>query len=200
MKNLNEFKTSLESLNAYISTYIENITEEEQKALERLLNVASYQKGDLIYKQGEIPKKVCFLMSGAVRFFYITENGKDHTTKFGFENEPIVPYASFVEQLPSNISIIALEPVELVWTSKEDFNNFMSEYPRFQSGIAKLLGEYLLKASQQLNLLRIGSSRERYEALRTIQPEVINRIPLTYIASYLDMALETLSRIRAGKL
>ena len=200
MRNGDEFKTTLERLNTYISTYIDNVTEEEQKALQGLLRVTSYHKGDLIFKQGEIPNIVCFLITGAVRFFYVTENGKDHTTNFGFENEPVVPYGSFVEQVPSGISIIALEPVELAWSSREDFNSFMAKHPRFQAGIAKLLGEYLFKGGQQLNLLRIGSSRERYEKLRTMQPEVINRVPLTHIASYLDMALETLSRVRAGKL
>ena len=200
MQDGDEFNAIAERLDAYISTYIDNVTEEEQKAVQQLLRVASYQKGDLIYKQGEIPKIVCFLITGAVRFFYVSEDGKDHTTNFGFENMPVVPYGSFIEQVPSGISIVALEPVELVWSSREDFNSFMAEHPRFQAGIAKLLGEYLLKGSQQLSLLRIGSSRERYEKLCELQPEVINRVSLTHIASYLDMALETLSRIRAGKL
>jgi CRP-like cAMP-binding protein len=197
---MDEIKTPIQRLNSYVALYIDNVTEEEQKALQGLLRVASYQKGDLIYKQGAIPNMVCFLITGAVRFFYITEDGKDHTTNFGFENIPIVPYGSFIEQVPSGISIIALEPVELAWASRDDFNNYMAEHPRFQAGIAKLLVEYLFKSGQQLNLLRIGSSRERYEKLREMQPEVINRVPLTHIASYLDMALETLSRVRAGKL
>ena len=52
---------------------------------------------------------------------------------------------------------------------------------------------------EQMKLLRISSSRERYEMLCTLRPEVIKRVPLKYIASYLGIALETLSRIRAGK-
>jgi CRP-like cAMP-binding protein len=201
MKDGDERKRrTIEHLNAYISTYVDKVTEEEQQALQGLLRFASYQKGDLIYRQGATPNMVCFLITGAVRFFYVSEDGKEHTTNFGFENEPVVPYGSFVEQVPSGISIIALEPVELVWSSREDFNKFMAEYPRFQAGIARLLVEYLFKGNQQLNLLRTGSSRERYEKLRKMQPEVINRVPLTHIASYLDMALETLSRVRAGKL
>lgn len=200
MKNGKEFKTSTEDLIAYISTYIDNVSQEEQKAIVELLRFSSYKKGELVYKQGEVPKTACFLIQGAVRFFYITEDGKEHTTNFGFENEAVVPYGSFVEQIPSGVSIVALEPLEVVWSSRDDFNSLLDKHPRFQAGIAKLLGEYLLKGSQQLSLLRIGSSRERFEKLRTMQPEVINRVPLTHIASYLDMALETLSRIRAGKL
>jgi CRP-like cAMP-binding protein len=200
MSNADKFEEYTEGLIAYISNYISDFSKEEQDAIKELLHFSSYNKGDFIYKQGEIPKIACFLMTGAVRFFYITEDGKDHTTSFAFESQPVIPYGSFVEQVPSGISIVALEPVEMIWSSREEFNNFVEKHPRFQAGIAKLLSEYLLKGSQQLSLLRIGSSRDRYEKLRTMQSEVINRVPLTHIASYLDMALETLSRVRAGKL
>ena len=200
MKELDKLDTFEEHLVGYISNYIVDVTEAERKSMLKLLRFSPFNKGEFIFKQGEVPKKVCFLIKGAVRFYYVTEEGKDHTTNFGFENEPVLPYGSFVEQVPSGIAITALEPAELVWASSQDFNLFMEEHPRFQIGIAKLLGEYLFKGSEQLSLLRISSSRERYEKLCELQPEIISRFPLTHIASYLDMALETLSRIRAGKL
>ena len=200
MKDGKEFENKKEDVIEYISNYVDDICEKERSAIKKVMHFSSHQKGELIHKQGQVSKRAYFLLSGAVRFFYTSEEGKDHTTNFSFENEPAFPYGSFVEQTPSGISIAALETVELIWSSKEEFNNFINEYPRFQGGIAKLLGEYLLKGSQQLSLLRIGSSRERYEKLCTMQPEVVKRVPLTHIASYLDMALETLSRVRAGKL
>ena len=166
----------------------------------QLIQYSSYRKGDLIYKQGEIPKIVCFLMRGVVRSFYTDEEGKDNTVGFGFEHEPVIPYGSFIDQVPSGVSIIALEQVELIWTGRQEYYAFLESFPRFETGIARLLGEYLVKGGQHLKLMRINSSRERYERLCELQPEVIKRVPLKYIASYLGMALETLSRIRAGKL
>lgn len=184
----------------HVSKYMTDVRIEERESFTRRIQFTSYKKGELIYCQGQIPRKVCFLISGVVRFFYLTEDGKEHTTNFGFKNEPVVPYGSFMEQSPSGVSVAVLDSVEVAWTGLDDFNEFLNDHPRFQAGIAKLLGEYLMKGSQQLSLLRIGSARERYEKLQQIQPEVIEQVPLTYIASYLDMALETLSRVRSGKL
>lgn len=192
--------TQESELIAFAASYIGDMSEEERKDILSRIQFETYQKGELIYSQGQIPRKVCFLINGAVRFFYLTKDGKEHTTNFGFKNEPVVPYGSFVEQSPSGISIAALNSVQVAWASLEDFNRVLNEHPRFQAGIAKLLGEYLIKGNQQLSLLRIGSARERYDKLCDLQPEVVRQVPLTYIASYLDMALGTLSRVRAGKL
>lgn len=200
MKDKNSSEDATPAIFEYISKYIGQLNEAEMEAILQLANLASYKKGDLIFKQGEIPKKIGFILVGAVRSFYIDEEGKDNTVSFGFENEPIAPYGSFVDQVPSAVSVIALEPVELIWTGQQDYYAFLESFPRFETGIAKLLGEYLVRGGQHLKLMRINSSRERYEKLCELQPELVQRIPLKYIASYLDMALETLSRIRAGKL
>jgi CRP-like cAMP-binding protein len=190
----------LQTAIAYVSKYIGNIQEEELEMLLQFIRVANYQKGDLLYRHGEIPKSASFVIMGAVRSYYIDEEGKENTVGFYFENEPAFPYGSFVELVPAAASFVAMEPVAVVWISRHDFYHFLETFPRFETGIAKVLGEYLIKGGQHLKLMRIDSSRERYKKLLEIQPEIVNRVPLTYIASYLGMALETLSRVRAGKL
>lgn len=200
MKDKDQLENYLSTTVEYISKYIENFSEEESEIVQKIAHFSSFKKGELIYKQGELPKTICFLVKGAVRSYYTDEDGKENTVGFYFENEPVIPYGSFVEQVPSGMSIMALEPVELIWTSRLEYYGFLEAFPRFQGGIAKLLGEYLVKGGLHLQLMRINSSRERYEKLRELRPEIIRRVPVKYIASYLDMALETLSRVRAGKL
>ena len=200
MKDKQDSELIVDNLVAFAASYIGHLSQEEQKDILSRIQFEVYKKGELIYSQGQIPRKVCFLTEGSARFFYLTKDGKEHTTNFGFENEPVVPYGSFVEQSPSGVSVAALSSVQVAWASLEDFNGILNKHPRFQAGIAKLLGEYLIKGSQQLSLLRIGSARERYDKLGDLQPKVIRQVPLTYVASYLDMALGTLSRVRAGKL
>ncbi len=192
----NHLQTAIE----YISKYIGNVQEEELELLLPLVRFANYQKGDLIYKYGEIPKSASFIITGAVRSYYFDEDGKENTVGFHFENEPAFPYGSFVELVPAATSFVAMEPVAVVWISRHDFYHFLETFPRFEIGIAKVLSEYLIKGGQHLKLMRIDSSRERYKKLLELQPEIVTRVPLTYIASYLGMALETLSRVRAGKL
>ncbi len=184
----------------YISKYIGDMHQEELELLLPLVKFASYNKGDTLFTQGEIPKNACFIITGAVRSFYIDEDGKENTVGFHFENEPAFPYGSFVELTPASTSYVTLEPVSVIWVSRNDFYLFLETFPRFETGIAKVLGEYLIKGGQHLKLMRIDSSRERYKKLLELQPEIVTRVPLTYIASYLGMALETLSRVRAGKL
>lgn len=200
MKDTSPLEDSIHPVVKYISKYIGNISKDELEFILQLVHFSSYSKGSLIYKQGVRPTTACFLMKGAVRSFYTDEEGKDNTVGFSFENTPVIPYGSFIEQVPSGVSIVALEPVEMLWTSRQEYLGFLEKHSRFETGIAKLLGEYLVKGGDQLKLIRISSSRERYERLCELQPEVIKRVPLKYIASYLGMALETLSRVRAGKL
>lgn len=184
----------------FLLAYTDNLTKEEKEDFYELINFKTYKKGEFIYRQGDTVKNICFLVKGAVRSFYVNEDGKEHNTAFFLENEPFVPFASFVEQTPSTIFIEALENIEITWTSRKHYLAFLEKYPRFQIALSKLLSEYLLKGGEHLKLMRIESSRERYESLIASKPELVKRIPLKHIASYLGMALETLSRIRAGKL
>ncbi len=184
----------------FILQYVDALNSEELQGIEMRSHYKAYHKGDLIYQQGNIPNDLCFLLKGTTRSFYNDDDGKEHTVDFGFSTSPIVPIGSFLEQVPSGISVQALEDIDVIWTSKQEYYSFLKAFPRLESGIAKLLGEYLLKEKAQLKLLRIGSSRERYEVFCALQPQVASQVPLKYVASYLGMALETLSRVRAGKL
>jgi CRP-like cAMP-binding protein len=192
----NLLKAALEHFSKYAGT----IEEAEYALILKIINFSTYNKGDLIYSFGDLTRTASFIVQGACRSFYIDEDGKENTVGFHFEYEPAFPYGSFVEQLPASSSYVAMEHTVMVHVSRHDFYHFLQSFPRFEIVVAKMLGEYLVKGSQHLKLMRIDSSRERYKKLLEIQPEIVNRVPLTYIASYLGMALETLSRVRAGKL
>lgn len=184
----------------YFSKYVGTIDDDELELILKLVQFSSYNKGDLIYNCGEITRTASFIVYGACRSYYNDEDGKENTVGFHFEYEPAFPYGSFIEQVPASNAYIAMEPTQMVYISRHDFYHLLQSFPRFEIVVAKMLGEYLVKGGQHLKLMRIDSSRERYKKLLEIQPEIVHRIPLTYIASYLGMALETLSRVRAGKL
>jgi CRP-like cAMP-binding protein len=192
----NLIKAAIEHFHKYAGT----IEADELELILKLAQFSTYKKGDLIHNCGEIPRTASFIINGACRSYYIDEDGKENTVGFYFEYEPAFPYGSFVEQVPATSSFMAMEPTEMVYINRHDFYHLLQSFPRFEVVLAKLLGEYLVKGGQHLKLMRIDSSRERYKKLLEIQPEIVNRVPLTYIASYLGMALETLSRVRAGKL
>jgi len=183
----------------FISNYTA-VTSEEMNAMMAIMHVSTHEKNELLQRQGEIPKRAAFIVKGAVRIYYIDGKGTEHTTAFIFENHPIVALEGFAQQTPVAINAITLEPTELIWTSYAEFFGFLETYPKYEVVLRNILSRFLTLQGEQAKLLRISSSRERYEALCKMRPELIQRIPLKYIASYLEMALETLSRVRAGKL
>ena len=183
----------------FLSNYT-NITEEEINAINKRTHLSTYKKNEIVQRQGEVPNRVIFITKGAVRMFYIDKSGKDHTTAFTFENHPIVALDSFTQQIPLAVNTIALEPTEMIWTTNSEFYEFIGLFPKFEAVLLMVLSKFLALEGEQAKLLRIHSSRERYEALCSMCPEVVQRVPSKYIASYLGMAEETLSRVRAGNL
>lgn len=183
----------------YISSYTA-ISQEEMIDFLSIMRKESVKKNQLIYRQGSVLKRAAFILKGSVRSFYIDENGVEHTVGFRFENQPILHFESFTQQTPVPLSAIALESTELVWVSHDDFFFILDKYPKYDKVLRNILGSSFSIQSEQMKLLRISSARERYEAFCEMRPEVLERVPLKYIASYLNMALETLSRVRAGKI
>jgi len=183
----------------FLSNYT-TVTEDEMNAMLEIIHFSSHEKNETIQRQGEIPKRAAFVVKGAVRTYYVDEKGTEHTTAFIFENHPLVVFDSFAQQTPVAINAITLEPTELIWTSHAEFFAFLEAHPKYEVVLRNVLSKYMTLQGEQAKLLRISSSRERYEMLCKERPEIIQRVPLKYIASYLGMALETLSRVRAGKL
>lgn len=189
----------MQSVFDFISGFTD-ISEQEMNAIMEIIHSASCGKNEILQRQGEIPKRAAFIVKGAVRVYFTDDKGLEHTTAFIFENHPIVPFDSFAQQTPAPLSAITLEPTELIWASHADFFNFLETFPKYETVLRNILSKYMSLLGEQSKLLRISSSRERYEALCRMRPDVIQRVPLKHIASYLGMALETVSRVRAGKL
>ncbi len=184
---------------SFFSNFIK-VNEEEIAFLQSVVIHKSFKAKEVIYRQGEIQKYMGFITQGAIRFYFIDEKGEEYTSEFAFENVPIGQYSGLINEAKSPSNIQALEPTELLLLTKDSFLEFLNLYPRYYSVISNVMSTALEDLAIRNKLLHIHSSRERYEALCKLQPEIIKRVPLTHIASYLKMALGTLSRIRAGKL
>jgi CRP-like cAMP-binding protein len=176
------------------------VSKKEVAAISGIIHLSQHEKNEVLIEQGSIPKRLAFIIQGAVRTYYIDSSGNENTIAFRFENEPLVPFESFIQQTPTVINAVTLEPTVLIWTSHSEFTAFLESFPKYEKVLREIISKSLFMQSEQMRLLRITSSRERYEMLCKLRPEVIQRVPLKHIASYLGMALETLSRVRAGKL
>jgi CRP/FNR family transcriptional regulator, anaerobic regulatory protein len=155
----------------------------------------SYKRKELILREGEVCRSLFFIEKGCVRYYYTVE-GEEKTGQFFFENGWYADLDSFLTQQPSGQNIQALEPSEILTISREKLYEVYDRVPIFER-FGRLIIEksYLGARAKNENLIHL-SSEENYLKLIQERPKVIQRVPLHYIASYLGIKAESLSRIR----
>jgi len=138
-----------------------------------------------------------FVKGGCVRLFVIDKNGEQINLGFGYENSLITCFQTFIEGKPSLMSIEAILDTELIAIAKADLMRLIHTNSEIAFWYQSML-EYTLTGhiQRQVELLTL-KPHERYSVFIKRSGHLINRIPLKYIASYLMMKPETLSRIRA---
>jgi CRP/FNR family transcriptional regulator, anaerobic regulatory protein len=166
---------------------------------EGLVQVRTVPKKTLILKEGEVCKDLVFIISGMARAYY-HDDGDQVTSWFMKENDMIISVKSFFKQQPSAENMETLEDSKLVLLSYESLNYLYGKYPEYNI-IGRILTEHYYVLSEERSFsLRLHSAEERYQTLLAIHPEILKRAPLKYVASYLGMTPETLSRLRAQRI
>ncbi|HZG22956.1 MAG TPA: Crp/Fnr family transcriptional regulator [Chitinophagaceae bacterium] len=152
-------------------------------------------KKAFLLKQGKVCKHLYFISKGLARCFYIKDD-KEVSSWFMKEGDLIVSVESYFKQQPSYENIQALEECELLCIRYEDLQFIFQNFPEFNFVGRVLTEKYYTLSEQRLYSLRMQRANERYKFLMSHYPELIRRVPSTYIASYLGITLETLSRIK----
>jgi CRP-like cAMP-binding protein len=175
-----------------------SLNDDIKSKLESLVKVEQFEKDDFISKQGTVIKKMYFVESGLLRGFYY-KGEKEVINWFCVEGEFASSMYSFVSQKPSYENIQALEKTTLISISYQDLQQLYKTYPEFDK-IGRLLTEqYYVELEERLISLQFMSAKERYEFLLQNEKYLLQRVSLGYLASYLGITQETLSRIRAKK-
>ncbi len=155
-------------------------------------------KGEILLKQGQICNRVYFIENGYLRAFH-TKDGLEINTNFAFENSFITSLKSLKLAVPSDITIQAGSTATIYEFEKNKLLELYNESLEIESFGRNLLEQLLLEQEEHSNIFKIHSPAERYQYLLQHKSEIIQRISLTQIASYLGIARETLSRIRKLK-
>ena len=179
-----------------INNYIKSLDNETMNAIQSISSDKKYKKGDLLLRQNEICRKSYLIISGIVRKYYLTD-GKEITTEIYFENDLAVSFDSYTLQQPSREFIEALTDVTVSITQYQAFQDAKSKYPKLLTLDLMLAEYYGMWVEHKLFQLHTLTATERYLEILNKSPHIIQTIPLTIIASYLGISLETLSRIRA---
>ena len=175
------------------------MTHEELDVLERLLVPIKYGKGEKILQEGEICRNISYIERGLIRQFYF-KNGKEVTEHLGVDHSIFMCIESLFKEEPTRLQVEALEPTLVYALPKARLEAAAMRNVNIQMLYRKILEESLIQSQIHADLVRFESAPNRYKRLCDLNPQVVLRAPLTYIANYLQMTPETLSRIRSGVL
>jgi CRP-like cAMP-binding protein len=152
-------------------------------------------RGQFILKAGEVERNLYFVKSGAIRVFYLTEFD-EQIIRFGYKGSLINSLSSFINQKPSEFYIEAIRKTTLQVISREKLYQLVNENETSLKQYILLLETLITQQIDREIDLLITSPSERLNRVLSRSPNLFQEIPLKYIASYLRMKPETLSRIR----
>ena len=175
------------------------MTHDELDILESILVSQKYAKGEMILKEGEICRQFLYIDKGLVRQFYF-KHGKEVTEHLGQEQTIVMCIESLLKEEPTKLQVEALEPTIVYALPKADLERVAMHNVNIQILYRKILEESLIISQIHADLVRFETAQDRYKKLCKLCPQVVLRAPLVYIASYLQMTPETLSRVRASTL
>lgn len=148
-----------------------------------------------LLEEGKISRTMFFIEKGCLRT-WVNNNGQEITTQFFFEGASVSSIESFRLNQPSLYSIESLEPCVLHTISQLDFENALETLPEMKQKIEAHLFKRFVESQKIFYSYLKNNPQQRYEQLILEHPEIVQRIPQHYIASYLGITAVSLSRIR----
>ena len=172
------------------------MTPDELNALEEILVPMTFPKGKKILSEGEVCKNIYYIHTGLVRQSYI-KNKKEVTEYLGVDGNIFMSIQSLFQEIPTKQEITALENTYIFAMPKKSLEEVALHNNNIQILYRKILEESLIISQIHADLVRFETAHDRYVRFCKLMPQVALRAPLVYIASYLQMTPETLSRVRA---
>jgi CRP/FNR family transcriptional regulator, anaerobic regulatory protein len=165
---------------------LEALSTDEWERFEGMVEEDTFDKNDFLTREGQVERYIYFICEGIVRVFF-TDKDKEISLDFAFEGTFTTSYASFLQQQPSVIYIEALT---------EKLYRFYDQSQKAER-IGRLIAEanYIRKNNREISFLKF-TAKERYLQLLEEHPKLVQEIPIKFLASYLGIKPESLSRIR----
>lgn len=184
----------IERFRSLINQYA-SISEEELGFMQDKVAIRSHKKNEVFFKEGQISQTIYFVLQGCVRLFY-NADGVDKTAYFYTEGKFICAGESFTYNVPAIENYQAIEDTVLMHFEKETFDELFQHFPGLEI-IGRIATEDELISCQKMIASFITKSpEERYVELLASQRELFQRVNQQYIASYIGVSPETLSRIK----
>lgn len=182
----------------YIHKWAKITDHDEGIILNAFESISAGKKKDLLVP-GDVCKYIYFITKGCLRSYYVDSRGIEHIFQIRMENNWISDLESFFSQDPSKYYIETLEHSDLLRISFDRLELLYHEVPGLERYFRILFQKAYINALERLNSTMWESANVRYNKLLTEHKDIFQRVPLVYIASYLGITPESLSRIRKLK-
>ena len=153
------------------------------------------KRNEFLKVKGSTDTNLYFVLEGSLRIF-IEDEFEEHTIRFGYQNSFIAALDSFIKETPSDLYIQALKKTRLHVMSKPAYLRFIEEDPDHKELWWQIIESLICQQMEREVDILISSPLERYKRVLERSPQLFQEIPNKYIASYLRMSPETLSRIQ----
>lgn len=163
--------------------------------LRKAIKTKTVKEGEHLLLDGQVCENLYFIVHGLLKCYYIL-HGKPVCDWFFGEGETVVAVDSFYDQIPSKDFIQALEDCLLFYITFEELNYLYRNFVEFNVVGRVLTHKYFRIWHRQGRNIRKLTSEERYRVLMETQPDLINRVPVQDLATFLDMSRGNLSRMR----
>ncbi|RZJ56257.1 MAG: Crp/Fnr family transcriptional regulator [Flavobacterium sp.] len=186
-------------MHSSLQKQITAITSFSENEIEKIASCFEYEKcnaKEYISKMGKISNRIFFILNGLARVYYL-KDGKEITTYLSCDDGFIASYSSFINQAQSFENIQCIEDCEVLSITFENMQSLYKEIPNWER-VGRILAEqnYLCMADRVLKLQMIPAKEKYLAFLESAPAKIIQRTPLIYIASFLGITPESLSRIR----
>jgi CRP-like cAMP-binding protein len=180
-----------------INSFIEQLDKEALTTLETISTRKTFKKGEFLLRQDEVCRFSYVIEKGIARKYYLSD-GKEITTELFFDSDIAVSLVSYTIQNPSKEFIQAITETTVLETDYNAFQQAKRKHRSLMELDLMMIEYYAIWLEERLFEFHTLSATQRYSLLLKEHPYIIKAIPLTHIASYLGISLETLSRIRAS--
>lgn len=192
---------SIESMTSKLAGILEDITKfspQELKLLEPFFELVTLKRNEILIDEGQSCNNIFLVETGILRNYY-NNSGVDVNLSFTLENQFSTSFEAYINRAPSKIIIRAVEK-SMVWViNSRGISQTHSSNPNFSAFIRRIAIRILFATEEHHNMMMMNAPADRYQYILDKKPELIQRIPLTHLASYIGITRETLSRIRSNK-
>jgi CRP-like cAMP-binding protein len=181
-----------------LKTYLKNtvpFTEQELNLVDDYFERRSLQKKDFLLQSEKVCSFIGFIAGGTIRHFHI-KDGVEKTCDLSFEDSWVTDFQSFTCNTPCIINLQAMEATTLFMIQKENLYKLYSQCPKYET-FGRLMAEQVAQRATGIAMsLSSDKPAERFQNLLSKQPDLFQRVPQKYIANFLGVSPESLSRIR----